>query len=246
VKGADGSAGAILALGLAAAAVPATSHAIAPTGDGTRIAAVNPSIAQAAKKKLKTAKPTIQGTAKVGAKLKGVTGKWGPGKVTFKYQWLVNGKAIKKATKKAYTVQAADAGKKISVKVTGSKKGYKTVKKTSAAEKIPASAGATDTTGPDTSTPAPDTNATPIPTPTSAVPATVVPPAATVGSDGTVRAGWAALFNGTPNPKVERFRRSGAWVVALSPTTASEDRTGRLTRKSGDHKLVTRGFRRRG
>ncbi|MFT3942414.1 MAG: leucine-rich repeat domain-containing protein [Ancrocorticia sp.] len=85
-----------------------------------------------AKGTLTTATPTISGKAKVGEKLTAKPGKWTTG-TTFKYQWLADGKAIKGATKSSYTLKAADAGKKISVKVTGTKSGYTTLSKTSKA-----------------------------------------------------------------------------------------------------------------
>ena len=56
--------------------------------------------------------------------------------VTVKYQWLRNGKAIKKATKASYKLTATDKGRKVSVKVTYSKAGLTTVVKTSAAKKV--------------------------------------------------------------------------------------------------------------
>ena len=79
-----------------------------------------------------TAVPTITGTAKLGKKLKATTGSWTTG-VAFTYKWLRNGKAITKATKPTYTLTAKDKGKKISVAVTGKKKGYLSVTKTSRA-----------------------------------------------------------------------------------------------------------------
>lgn len=88
-----------------------------------------------AKGTLATVKPKITGTAKVGKKLTAVSGKWKPIPVTQKYQWLRSGKAISKATKSKYVLVSADKGKKISIKVTGSKRGYTTVSKTSAATK---------------------------------------------------------------------------------------------------------------
>jgi hypothetical protein len=189
-----------IALCLAGAAVPATAQA--PAGPTAQVAQAQASShIEAATKKLKTKKPKITGEAKVGEKLTAVTGKWGPGKVNFKYQWLVAGKAVKKATKKSYVVAAEDAGKKVSVKVTGSKKGYKTAKKTSAAKKVPVPDPAVE------ATPAPATDVVVAPTPvatpaepasTSGVPLSVIPPPATVDTDGTIKAGWAALFNGTP------------------------------------------------
>lgn len=79
--------------------------------------------------------PKITGKAKVGRTLKAVAGTWQPAKVTVKYQWYKNGKKISGATKQTYKVKASVAGKKITVKVTGSKTGYTTVVKTSAAKK---------------------------------------------------------------------------------------------------------------
>ncbi|MDF1487426.1 Ig-like domain-containing protein [Tessaracoccus caeni] len=82
---------------------------------------------------LTTKTPKITGTAKVGKTLKvdSTSVAWTPAKVTLKYQWLRDGKSIKGATKSSYKLTNSDAGKKISVKVTGSKSGYKTVSKTS-------------------------------------------------------------------------------------------------------------------
>jgi NADH:ubiquinone oxidoreductase subunit C len=84
----------------------------------------------------KTPTPKITGTATVGKTLKAVPGTWAPAKVTLKYQWLRAGKAIKGATKSSYKLVSADKGKKVTVKVTGSKKNYKSVAKTSAAKTI--------------------------------------------------------------------------------------------------------------
>ena len=82
-----------------------------------------------------TAKPTITGTAKVGKKLTAHPGTWKAGakKPTLKYQWYASGAKISGATKSTYTLKSAQAGKKITVKVTGSASGYTSVSKTSAA-----------------------------------------------------------------------------------------------------------------
>ncbi|MFT3942420.1 MAG: leucine-rich repeat domain-containing protein [Ancrocorticia sp.] len=85
-----------------------------------------------AKGTLTAATPTISGKARVGEKLRATPGTWTSG-TKFTYQWLADGKAIKNATKSSYTVKAADAGKQINVKVTGTKSGYKTLAKTSKA-----------------------------------------------------------------------------------------------------------------
>lgn len=80
---------------------------------------------------IKSATPTISGTAQVGKKLTANPGKWTEG-ATFAYQWLADGKAIKGATAASFTVKAAQQGKAITVTVTGTKAGYTTVSKTSA------------------------------------------------------------------------------------------------------------------
>lgn len=86
--------------------------------------------------KLAAATPNITGTAKVGKKLTASAGSWKPAGVSFKYQWLRNGKAIPGATKSSYTLSKGDAGKKVAVKVTGSKSGYVTASKTSATKTV--------------------------------------------------------------------------------------------------------------
>jgi hypothetical protein len=80
---------------------------------------------------LTAATPKIKGSAKVGATLTASVGTWKPAPVTLKYQWLRNGKAIKGATRASYLLTASDKGKKITVKVTGSKPGFKAASKTS-------------------------------------------------------------------------------------------------------------------
>lgn len=81
-----------------------------------------------------TPKPTIAGTARVGAKLTAKPGSWKPD-VALTYQWRANGKNIKGATKSTYTADGAVKGKKISVVVTGKKVGFTTVSQTSASTK---------------------------------------------------------------------------------------------------------------
>ncbi len=85
--------------------------------------------------KITGATPTIKGKAKVGKKLTVSAGATSPSGVTVKYQWLRNGKVIKKATKSSYKVTAKDKGKKLSVRVTRSKAGYTTLALTSKAIK---------------------------------------------------------------------------------------------------------------
>ncbi|XAS71270.1 carboxypeptidase regulatory-like domain-containing protein [Micrococcaceae bacterium Sec5.1] len=77
--------------------------------------------------------PTITGTPKVGSTLTAVPGVWGPAPVTLTYQWKANGLVITGATAATYVPIAGDVGKTITVTVTGSKIGYTTASKTSAA-----------------------------------------------------------------------------------------------------------------
>ncbi len=79
-------------------------------------------------------KPVITGAAKVGKRLVVRTGTWSAAgaKVTLRYQWFVNGKAIRGATKGRLKLVRSYRGKKITVKVTGSAPGYTTVAATSA------------------------------------------------------------------------------------------------------------------
>ncbi|WP_162138940.1 excalibur calcium-binding domain-containing protein [Gryllotalpicola ginsengisoli] len=80
---------------------------------------------------LRSIAPKISGTAKVGSTLTAIRGSWGSG-VRYSYQWLASGRAIPKATHSTFTPTAAQLGKSIIVKVTGSKPGYTTAARISA------------------------------------------------------------------------------------------------------------------
>lgn len=81
--------------------------------------------------------PKIKGTVRVGSAVTAQLSSWKPTGAKFSYQWLRNGVAIQGATKAKYTPSSADAGKKLSVKVTGSKSGYQTASKASGAKTVP-------------------------------------------------------------------------------------------------------------
>lgn len=68
-----------------------------------------------------TAKPKVSGTPKVGRTLTAKPGTWAPADVALSYTWLRNGKAVKGATKPTYKPVTADQGKKLSVRVTGTR-----------------------------------------------------------------------------------------------------------------------------
>jgi len=79
------------------------------------------------------ATPKITGTVKVGSKLTATAGSWGPSPVTLKYQWKANNVNISGATATTYTLPATRKGKRITVTVTGSKTGFISLARTSAA-----------------------------------------------------------------------------------------------------------------
>lgn len=76
--------------------------------------------------------PKITGTAKVGKMLTASAGTWSPKPSKLTYQWKADGKVIKGATGKTYTITSSRAGKRITVTVTASRSGYTTTAKTSA------------------------------------------------------------------------------------------------------------------
>lgn len=81
-------------------------------------------------------RPTIKGTPAVGSTLDAVAGTWQPGTVTLSYRWYRDGKAISGATAASYTVVAEDAGRALTVRVTGRRSGYTSVTVSSAAATI--------------------------------------------------------------------------------------------------------------
>ena len=80
--------------------------------------------------------PTLYGTPKVGSTLTAKTTSWVSG-ARITYQWMLDGKAIKGATKSTYKILSTQKGKKISVVITQSALGYTTASKTSLSVKIP-------------------------------------------------------------------------------------------------------------
>lgn len=91
--------------------------------------------APAVPKTLKTKKVSIAGTAKVGKKLRASTGAWGPAPVRKSYKWYRNGRTISGQKNSTYKLRKADAGKRITVRVTQTKAGYKSISKLSSKTK---------------------------------------------------------------------------------------------------------------
>jgi len=80
---------------------------------------------------LTTSRPTITGKAKVGRRLTAKHGHWTAG-TSFHYRWFANGKRIHYATHRTLKLARKVKGKRITVKVTGTKPGYVTASRTSA------------------------------------------------------------------------------------------------------------------
>lgn len=77
--------------------------------------------------------PTISGRAAIGSALTVSAGNWVPAPGALGFQWYRDGTAIKGATSTRYTVQAADAGHAVSVRVHNANAAFATVTKSSAA-----------------------------------------------------------------------------------------------------------------
>lgn len=86
--------------------------------------------------------PSVSGTLAVGYTLTAQPNTWTSG-ATFAYQWYANGVALSGATKATLTLTSAHRDKQISVRVTGSQTGYRTINATS-----PKSARVTSTATP--------------------------------------------------------------------------------------------------
>ncbi len=71
-----------------------------------------------------TPKPLYSGEAQVGETITALPREWGPGKVNLAYQWFRGKNAIEGATKVTYVAVPADVGKRLRVRVTGSRTGY--------------------------------------------------------------------------------------------------------------------------
>jgi hypothetical protein len=84
---------------------------------------------------LSSSTPKISGQATIGTALTATPGTWTAG-TALAYQWKANGTAVASGgTSSTYTVGLADAGKKITVSVTGSQTGYATKTVTSSSTK---------------------------------------------------------------------------------------------------------------
>ncbi|MFD7023716.1 S8 family serine peptidase [Promicromonospora sukumoe] len=76
--------------------------------------------------------PKISGTPRVGVPLRALAGSWTSG-TRFTYQWYANGTAISGATGFSFTPTASQRGKKLTVRLVGSRPGFANASRTSAA-----------------------------------------------------------------------------------------------------------------
>ncbi|MFM8926696.1 MAG: hypothetical protein ACKOFA_00625, partial [Rhodoluna sp.] len=74
--------------------------------------------------------PTVVGDRTLGGAISANPGQW-ESRVSFGFQWLRDGVAIKSALSDTYTLSSVDLGKTISVRVMGSKRGYASVSRES-------------------------------------------------------------------------------------------------------------------
>jgi len=91
------------------------------------------------------ATPTVTGSAIAGNTLAGTVGKWSPSGATYSYQWKADGVAIPGATAKNLTVSTESIGAKLTLTVTGSKPGYKSLAKVSGVKTVVAAFDAAPT-----------------------------------------------------------------------------------------------------
>lgn len=175
---------------------------------------------KAGKKLTRTPTPTISGTGKVGKTLKAKAGTWSPSKVTVKYQWLRDDQPIAKATKSSYKLAKADAGRRISVRVTGSKSGHVSVAKTSKARtmakvkaSVKASVPAKVAKGRQATVKV--TVTAPVKNPTGTVRVTV--------NGATVKTTLTAAGKGKVSVKLPAIKKKGSYKVktSFSPTGAT-------------------------
>lgn len=133
-----GATGATLSLGKS---LVGSSISVTVTGSApfyAPVAAASGGTAPISKKLFKkTTRPRIKGAARPGRAVRAVVKAWKPGKkVKYRYTWYRNGNKIKGAKKAVYRVKRKDRGKKLTVKVTGKRRGFETTSRTSRKVKV--------------------------------------------------------------------------------------------------------------
>lgn len=94
---------------------------------------------------------TVSGTAKVGARLTGSAAGWVPSTASLNYQWYAGTTLLQSGYRTTLIVPASAAGRRVVLKVTGTRAGYESLARTSAATAVVArgtlSAGSVAITG---------------------------------------------------------------------------------------------------
>ncbi|WP_299087379.1 S-layer homology domain-containing protein [uncultured Microbacterium sp.] len=85
--------------------------------------------------------PNITGIITVRQVVSASAGSWTPSPTTLTYQWLRDGQPIAGATSPQYTIGIADAGREITVRVSGERPGYLRLARQSAAFAVPTEVG---------------------------------------------------------------------------------------------------------
>lgn len=99
------------------------------------------------RKVMRAGRPAVRGTRAAGTKLSVRRGSW-TAKVAFRYQWLRDGEPIAAATRSTYLLTGDDVGTEVTVRLTGTRKGYTTVVSDSDPVGLVALAGTPEATGP--------------------------------------------------------------------------------------------------
>ncbi len=184
--------------------------------------------------------PTVTGTARIGSTLTMDPGTWGPYPLKLTYSWSGSGRS----SGSTYVVTGADAGKALTVTVTGTKLGYYMGRRTSAPTAVvptgtfsstpvptgTASPSATATASPSASATAkPTATATASPTPTPTATSTASP-TATATASGTATASASPSATATATPSA-----SPTATPSLSPTpTSTPSATATATAGTGN------------
>lgn len=83
-----------------------------------------------------TSRPRISGTAKLGKKLTGRTGRFSRKTDDVDYRWLRDGKPITGATGRHYRIRSADVGRRVTFRVKAKRAGFSTVTAVSKAKTV--------------------------------------------------------------------------------------------------------------
>lgn len=136
----------VLTEALAGSSIRVTVTATKPSGytPGTASSESTAPVADDPTKVTNRSLPVVSGTPKVGETLSTTNGTWTNEPTSFTYQWLADGVVVTGATQQTFLLTAAQAGKRMSVRVTAAKTGLTSGQATSAQTVAVAPADGTD------------------------------------------------------------------------------------------------------